>query len=1052
MVAKAYLIYQHLDTVGVVASPECNIEACQSQDVCFSGANEAIAVWDLVSGNIIKRLTPTINYLDTVPVYDTVNRLLVNPVNSSEVIAAYSDGRVRIWDWKLEKVVATLNGHRGVVKSLAVSMDGQLLATGGSDGDIILWRLHTKEGKVRLTAHETGVTHVSFLHPSKSGLKVEDMKEEPEVQDGYKRFSAIPFGLVSTGIDGMIKLWDLETESCTQAISSHSTAAIHCALLTPSETEIILGFSHRNLEVFSISPSQDGGARLMKLKLQYIGNLDRINAAKRCNMFSCLSLEPAEVPMSLLTWHKSGLLWLPSGVYLSPQLDEFYVPDLKRVIMVTSFQNFAEVILMEDRAGQKRRELRILARRVQKLKKKMTAIETNKSIDAELKKVLGKNWMSTQADFEDRKLSRIERGIELLKEVILEKREVNGVVGKKRKQIEDEDDAEEVSSILAETSSSSVKFRLLKEKFDFLYKGISIFSRAGSQILVGTDQNRFEAYKMDLRRFWMKVTEEEADEYTLVERVSLNRRMLGVTQSLPKAATSLMVTHDDTMLVSLYMGGLVVWDIATMTIKHHFQLADFKPLCGICLAGNQHLVIGGTKGLVSLFDISTSEIIWSKQLSTTSIVAMSMHPDHKSFGFIDASNRLVICSVKLNSKTQQLAIKVKRETDLPEAPTCLCFSPNGEMLAVGLKDHTIQVMYADTFKPHLTLYGHSLPVTSVCFTTDNQMLASGSMDRHIKVWDAEFGNILRSLPASRHAALTRVQFVYDTHYVISTLTSGETHLFDCDTGTRICTLQAGRSALHCLATTADAELIFTAAEDGSIKSWERTDKQLLLSEEREREETMRSLVEAATSDVNLPGAATKEVTVANRASKKDVETIRDTERLVQVLDQAFTEVENQKGYKESVLAWQKSPLRSSMEPPEKPTPQIELLGRTPCDHVIHNVGKIAPEQLVETILGLPYKSAVVLLDFMLQYLEAFCALMEDKVRKCMAPLMGREVEIACRIALTLVQAHGRVLVSSEATRTLLTRLNVCIKQTLDFQLVRGWCQSTTVSSLHCRPY
>ncbi|KAF4751070.1 Dip2/Utp12 protein, partial [Perkinsus olseni] len=54
-------------------------------------------------------------------------------------------------------------------------------------------------------------------------------------------------------------------------------------------------------------------------------------------------------------------------------------------------------------------------------------------------------------------------------------------------------------------------------------------------------------------------------------------------------------------------------------------------------------------------------------------------------------------------------------------------------------DSTITVVYADTGKQFLTLYGHQLPVLTVAFSDDGQLLASGSADKNIKLWHPKFG-------------------------------------------------------------------------------------------------------------------------------------------------------------------------------------------------------------------------------------------------------------------------------------------------------------------------
>jgi WD40 repeat protein len=40
-------------------------------------------------------------------------------------------------------------------------------------------------------------------------------------------------------------------------------------------------------------------------------------------------------------------------------------------------------------------------------------------------------------------------------------------------------------------------------------------------------------------------------------------------------------------------------------------------------------------------------------------------------------------------------------------------------------------------RQRLTLRGHAAPVTCVCFSPDGKMLASGSKDETIKLWDVQ---------------------------------------------------------------------------------------------------------------------------------------------------------------------------------------------------------------------------------------------------------------------------------------------------------------------------
>ena len=118
----------------------------------------------------------------------------------SQVFASGSqDQTIRLWllttqtsplDDRLEpsplvtaQHLKTLNGHTNWIRCLAFSPDGTLLASGGSDGIVMLWNAHTGDRVHLFQAHSSLVLTVAFS-PNESVL-------------------------ASSGGDGIIKLWDL---------------------------------------------------------------------------------------------------------------------------------------------------------------------------------------------------------------------------------------------------------------------------------------------------------------------------------------------------------------------------------------------------------------------------------------------------------------------------------------------------------------------------------------------------------------------------------------------------------------------------------------------------------------------------------------------------------------------------------------------------------------------------------------------------------------------------------------------------------------------------
>ena len=103
-----------------------------------------------------------------------------------------TDGMVRLWETGAGRLLATLEGHSGAVWSVALSTDGRLLASGGADGTVWLWETGTCRALSTLHGHSGGVRSVA--------LSADDQR------------------VVSGSFDGTVKLWETKSGSCLRTL------------------------------------------------------------------------------------------------------------------------------------------------------------------------------------------------------------------------------------------------------------------------------------------------------------------------------------------------------------------------------------------------------------------------------------------------------------------------------------------------------------------------------------------------------------------------------------------------------------------------------------------------------------------------------------------------------------------------------------------------------------------------------------------------------------------------------------------------------------------
>jgi U3 small nucleolar RNA-associated protein 12 len=128
------------------------------------------------------------------------------------VAAGYSAGAVRIFSLDTGALNVTFNGHRSPVGAARFDRTGCVLATGGRNGDVVLWDVTAERGMYRLRGHRDAVTDVAFVSRSAHAATVEN---------DVAGVASTARALISSSRDGLVKVWDLETQHCVQTLLGH---------------------------------------------------------------------------------------------------------------------------------------------------------------------------------------------------------------------------------------------------------------------------------------------------------------------------------------------------------------------------------------------------------------------------------------------------------------------------------------------------------------------------------------------------------------------------------------------------------------------------------------------------------------------------------------------------------------------------------------------------------------------------------------------------------------------------------------------------------------
>jgi WD40 repeat protein len=153
--------------------------------------------------------------------------------------------------------------------------------------------------------------------------------------------------------------------------------------------------------------------------------------------------------------------------------------------------------------------------------------------------------------------------------------------------------------------------------------------------------------------------------------------------------------------------------------------------------------------------------------------------------------------------------------------TSVAFSLDGQILASGSRDHTIEIWDLQKGKRWFTLTGHNDGINAIALSHDGQMLASGSRDQTVEVWDLQKGKRWFTLTGHQDW-VNAVAFSPNGQIIASGGRDQTIEMWSVEKAKLAFSLPGHQDGVNTLAFSPDGQVLVSGSRDKTIKLWDVT--------------------------------------------------------------------------------------------------------------------------------------------------------------------------------------------------------------------------------------
>ena len=276
------------------------------QQLVSAGADGNIKRWDVKTGDGIDTLSSHNNV-----VWDAA--FLPGENADTRLVSVSNDESLKLWNLiNPSSEPQTLLGHRGAVRSVAASPDGQTIASAGTDQTIRLWRTQGA-APITLNAHNSQPVWSTQFSPTgqvfasagkDDTVKIWRADDQQLVQElpghhigiQHIAFSADGKMLAAAGKENTVNLWNIETGELVYKLSDH-TKTVRVTAFSPDGEWLASAGNDRTIKLWRIA---DG-----KAVMTLTGHRDRVHD---------IHFSPDSQHLASASFDRNVILWrIPDG-------------------------------------------------------------------------------------------------------------------------------------------------------------------------------------------------------------------------------------------------------------------------------------------------------------------------------------------------------------------------------------------------------------------------------------------------------------------------------------------------------------------------------------------------------------------------------------------------------------------------------------------------------------------------------------------------------------------------------------------------------------------